>query len=184
MTFMQILFLVVAAVTLFSAMMVVSSRNLMHSALWLVLTLLGVAVSFAMLEAGFFAIVQVLVYVGAIAILIIFAVMMTRQVMRRDPTRLNRGWWAGALLALLLFAAIVIVLSAWDLFLFPLPEASPAADLMTKFGVALVDAQQYAVPFELASVLLLAALVGAIYAAYDRSKPAHDLQAGAGGQKA
>ncbi|HZU86963.1 MAG TPA: NADH-quinone oxidoreductase subunit J [Anaerolineaceae bacterium] len=182
MTFMQILFLVVAAVTLFSAMMVVSAKRLMHSALWLVMTLLGVAVSFAMLEASFFAIVQVLVYVGAIAILIIFAVMMTRQVMHRDPHRLNRGWWLGALASAGLFGGIVVVLSAWDVFSLPLPQASPAADLMTRFGVALVDAQQYAIPFELASVLLLAALVGAIYAAYDRSKPPHEPPLGQGGQ--
>ncbi len=183
MTFMQILFLIVAAVTIFSAFYVVTARKLMHAALWLVLTLLGVAVTFAMLEASFFAIVQVLVYVGAIAILIIFAVMMTRQVMRSDPRRLNKGWWLSGLLVLGLLAAIVFVLSTWDVFLLRMPEASPAVDLMTKFGMALVDAQQYAVPFELASVLLLAALVGGIYAAYDRSKPARE-PAEEGGQKA
>lgn len=180
MTFMQILFLVVAAITLFSAIMVISARRLMHSALWLVLTLLGVAVSFALLEASFFAIVQVLVYVGAIAILIIFAVMMTRDVMRSDPHRLNRGWWAAALVVLGVFAGIVSVFVAWDVFTLRMPEASPAPEMISRLGVALVDAQQYAIPFELASVLLLAALVGAIYVAYDRSKPTHE--AGGGGQ--
>ena len=75
----QFFFLVTAAVILVSAVMTVITRKMMHSALWFVLALLGVAVIFALLEASFFAVVQVLVYVGAIAILIIFAVMLTRR---------------------------------------------------------------------------------------------------------
>src|SRR5512142_3325538 len=96
---LQILFLIIALITLVSAAMVVSSRRLMHSALWLVLTLFGVAVMFAFLEASFFAVVQVLVYIGAIAILIIFAVMLTRRATDESSPRLNRGWWAALLAA-------------------------------------------------------------------------------------
>ena len=82
----QFFFLVTAAVILVSAVMTVITRKMMHSALWFVLALLGVAVIFALLEASFFAVVQVLVYVGAIAILIIFAVMFTRQAMEDTGT--------------------------------------------------------------------------------------------------
>lgn len=79
MTPIQIIFLIVALLTLGASVMVVSARRMMHAALWLILTLLGVAVMFATLESGFFTIVQVVVYIGAIAILILFAVMLTRR---------------------------------------------------------------------------------------------------------
>jgi len=65
---LQILFIIIAVVTLVSAIFVVTAHKLMHAALWLVLALFGVAVLFAFLEASFFAVVQVLVYIGAIAI--------------------------------------------------------------------------------------------------------------------
>jgi NADH-quinone oxidoreductase subunit J len=95
----QIVFLIVALFTLGSGFMVVTTRNLVHAALWLVSTLFGVAVVFALLNAGFLAVVQVVVYIGAIAILFIFAVMLTRKDMRDQGPQLNRNWWFGALLS-------------------------------------------------------------------------------------
>ena len=167
---LQILFLIIALVTLVSAILVVTSRILMHSALWLVLTLFGVAVMFAFLEASFFAVVQVLVYIGAIAILIIFAVMLTRRVWDENAPRLNRGWWAALLATLALFAGLVVILvgpGAWAGFQAG-PAASPDIALLPQFGADLVDPTKFAIPFEAASVLLLAALVGAIYVAADK----------------
>ncbi len=79
MTIMQIFFLIVGAVILGSALMVVTTGNLIHSVLWLIVTLFGVAVLYAILNASFLAVVQVVVYIGAIAILFIFAVMLTSQ---------------------------------------------------------------------------------------------------------
>jgi NADH-quinone oxidoreductase subunit J len=87
MTPIQIVFLLVAAATLISAVMVVSARRIMHAALWLVLSLLGVAIIFVTLETSFFAVVQVIVYIGAIATLIIFAVMLTRREQQQDYAR-------------------------------------------------------------------------------------------------
>ena len=84
MTIMQIFFLIVGVVILGSALMVVTTGNLIHAALWLIVTLFGVAVLYAILNASFLAVVQVVVYIGAIAILFIFAVMLTRKEMR-DP---------------------------------------------------------------------------------------------------
>ena len=106
MTVQQIIFLVVAAVTLLAGLSVVTSRNLIHSALWLILTLSGIAVFYVLLDAGFFAVVQVVVYIGAIAILFIFAVMLTRRAMRDSGPQSNSTWWIGALVALFLFACI------------------------------------------------------------------------------
>ena len=82
MTGEQIVFLIVALFTLVSGLLVVTSRNLVHAALWLVSTLFGVAVTYSLLHANFLAVVQVVVYIGAIAILFIFAVMLTRKDMR------------------------------------------------------------------------------------------------------
>ncbi len=106
MTAMQIIFLVVAAVILGSAVFVVTSRNLIHCALWLIVTLFGVAVLYALLNAGFLAVVQVVIYIGAIAILFIFAVMLTRADLLQHTPQLNPAWWLNAILALALVRRI------------------------------------------------------------------------------
>src|SRR5512147_1663726 len=106
MTGEQIVFLLVALFTLVSGFFVVTSRNLVHAALWLVATLFGVAVTYALLHASFLAVVQVVVYIGAIAILFIFAVMLTRKDLRDQGPQHNQNWWFGALLALLTFAGL------------------------------------------------------------------------------
>ena len=82
MTLEQIVFILVAILTLGSALMVVTTRNLVHAALWLVVALFGVAVFFVLLHAGFLAVAQVVIYIGAIAILTIFTIMLTRRVAR------------------------------------------------------------------------------------------------------
>jgi NADH-quinone oxidoreductase subunit J len=116
MTPMQLIFIIVAFVTLFSAVMVVSVRRMMHSALFLVLALMGVAALFALLESTFFAIIQVLVYIGSIAILIIFAVMLTRHVMTVEDAQLNRGWWHAAVLMVILLAGFLNLILKWQPF--------------------------------------------------------------------
>lgn len=162
MTSLQIVFLVVAGITIASAVMVVTARKTMHSAFWLVLTLLGAAVLFATLQAGFFAVVQLMVYIGAIAILILFAVMLTRGILEEAGGPVHKRWWGGALAAVGLFAGMVGALSFWSEFntlLVELGQPEPIAEL----GMALVSADGYLIPFEVASVLLLAAMVAAIY---------------------
>lgn len=168
MTPMQILFLLVGALSLFGAVMVVSARRVMHSALWLVFVLFDMAVLFAMLESGFFAVVQVMVYVGAIAILIVFAVMLTRKVMLDTGPQVVKGWWLPAVLMALLFGGVVAVFSTWDKFSAARPELSPEAYSIAEFGKLLVSPDGFMIPFEVASLLLLAALVGAVFVASDR----------------
>src|SRR5512141_1843438 len=113
MTAMQIVFLVVAGVILGSALLVVTTRNLIHSALWLIVTLFGVAVLYALLNAGFLAVVQVVIYIGAIAILFIFAVMLTRADLRDRTPQLNGGWWLNAILAVLTFGGLIWLFTSW-----------------------------------------------------------------------
>jgi len=168
MTAEQIIFLLVALFTLGSGFMVVTTGNLVHAALWLVATLFGVAIVFALLNAGFLAVVQVVVYIGAIAILFIFAVMLTRKDMRDQGPQMNRGWWVGALIAVLVFAGLFFLLQGWN-GLSRTAAAIPAGfDAVAELGNALVSPDAFVLPFEVASVLLVAALVGAVYVAFNR----------------
>jgi len=166
MDFMQVFFLVLAAVILGSALMVVTTRKMIHAAFWLVVTLFGVAALYALLNAGFLAMVQIVVYVGAIAILFIFAVMLTRKDLRDSAKALNDNWGWAALFAALSFGGLFMLLRQWTGFSQAGPADLPAdMDMVTELGTALVSPDAYILPFEVASVLLLAALIGAVYVA-------------------
>ena len=168
MTGEQIIFLAVALFTLGSGFMVVTTRNLIHAALWLVSTLFGVAVAFALLNAGFLAVVQVVVYIGAIAILFIFAVMLTRKDMRDQGQQTNKNWWIGALLSVLTFVGLFFLLQGWNGLSKTAADIPSGFDAVAELGNALVSPNAYVLPFEVASVLLVAALVGAVYVAFNR----------------
>ena len=168
MTAMQLIFLVGVVITLGSALMVVSVKNIMHSALWLIASLFGVAVLFALLQANFFAVVQVVVYIGAIAILVIFAVMLTRRVMQDRSTQLTKNWWLAGLISVGFFGCLVYMLGSWSGFWSLAPDYPNVDAQLTQLGLALVTPDAYMIPFEVASVLLLAALVGAIFVAFQK----------------
>ena len=168
MTSQQIIFIILAAITLGSAVMVVTARNLVHAALWLIAALFGVACLFVALNAGFLAVAQVVIYIGAISILIIFAIMLTRGVGQGTSTQTNANWGWGALLAVVFFGGLVWLLSLWSGFTTQKPEIGRAFDPLRQLGQALVSPNAYVIPFEVASVLLLAALIGAIIVAWDR----------------
>jgi NADH-quinone oxidoreductase subunit J len=168
MTPVQIIFIVAAALTLGSALMVVTTRNLIHSALWLVVALFGVAVLYVLLEAGFLAIVQVVIYIGAIAILMIFAIMLTRKMVNETTPRFNANWSWALLMGLVMFAGLAFILVSWPGINTPLAELPRTADPLRELGVALVSPDAYVLPFEVASIMLLAALIGAIVVAWER----------------
>ena len=168
MTGTQIFFLIVAAVTLIAGLMVVTVRNLIHAALWLVVTLFGVAMIYAILNAGFLAVVQVVVYIGAIAILFIFAVMLTRREMRDTGAPVNKNWLSGALPAVVTFAGLTFLLQSWSGFSKTAAAIPSGFDAVNQLGNALTSPAGYVLPFEVASVLLLAALVGAVYLAFNK----------------
>ncbi|NIO40177.1 MAG: NADH-quinone oxidoreductase subunit J, partial [Burkholderiales bacterium] len=156
-------FLAAAAVTLIAAIMVVTVPRLIHAGLWLILALAGIAVLFVLLDNGFLAVVQVAIYIDAIAILIIIAVMLTRRVMSDTEPQINRMWLASAFVCLVIMAGLLgIVSQAPDPDLSPLIEEATSLDAL---GRALVDVDGFILPFEVASVLLVAALVGAILVA-------------------
>jgi NADH-quinone oxidoreductase subunit J len=160
MTMQQILFIVFGAIALVAALGVVVVRKLFHAALWLLLAFFGVAALYVILEAPFFAAVQLFVYMGAIGILIIFAIMLTRGMMAEKLPRANQQWWMAGLLAAALLAVLI-----WLILQGPWGEPSSAAvpeNSMELLGRAFVDPQGFVLPFEVASVLLVMALIGAL----------------------
>jgi len=168
MTAQQFFFIVFSALTLIAALRVVTTGNLFHAALWLIVTLAGVATLFVLLEAGLLAAVQVLVYIGAISILIIFAIMLTRDVANPRQKRLNSWSGVGAIVAVALLVVLAQVVGSFPWKASTLAEAPN--DSIAALGKALVDAGQFVLPFEVISVLLLVALVGSVYVARARAK--------------
>lgn len=168
MTGSQILFLLTGAVILASAFMCITVRKMIHAALFFVLALLGTAVLFAMLEAGFFAVIQVLIYVGAIAILIIFAVMLTQRSLENRGKHLNASTLITLIVVIVIFSGLVLSIRRWvPIFGVTSPLPKEAFDL-GNLGIALTNPQEFALPFEVTSILLLAAMIGSIYIAYER----------------
>lgn len=167
-TLMLAAFLSLAALTLGPAILVVTTRNLVHAGFWLLPSLLGIAGLYALLEAHLFVAVQVLVYIGAILVLILFALMLTRDVMDPKEAQTNRlGGWAGLVCGIgLLVTAHVLFGHRW-----PISGQSPlgAHAQTAALGVALTG--RYVLIFEAASVVLLAALLAAIVLARG-SRPA------------
>ncbi len=157
MSWVGLLFWLLAAVTVGSALLVVTTRNLVHAALWLVVTLGAVAGVYLLLAAEFVAWVQVLVYIGAVVVLLLFGVMLTRAPIGRDADLDNDQRLLGALVALFVFGALgaVLIDGFGDQKVGTIAVRRTAEVSDSIFGA-------YVVPFEVSSVLLLAALVGAV----------------------
>lgn len=174
MTPIQIVFLIVAAATLISAIMVVSARRIMHAALWLIMAFLGVAIIFVTLETGFFAVVQVVVYIGAIAILIIFAVMLTRREQQDSGEQFNSQVVISLLVVLAVAGGLIAALFGWQNFQQLRPSLDTASQVeieqIAEMGRLFVSPDAYLIPFEVASILLIGALIGVVYVANEQKK--------------
>jgi NADH-quinone oxidoreductase subunit J len=164
----QVIFILSAALIIASAVMVVTTRNLIHAALWLISTLFGVAILFALLDASFLAVVQVVVYIGAIAIMFIFAVMLTRKELRDQGPQVNSSWPIAALFSALTLGGLFVLFTKWSGFNAPLGQIPAGADTLSQLGIALTSPDAFVLPFEVASVLLLAALIGSVYVAMNK----------------
>jgi NADH-quinone oxidoreductase subunit J len=165
MTAQQIIFLIIGALILASGIMVVISKRLLQAALWLVVALFGIAVLYAMLQANFLAVVQVIIYIGAIAILFIFTIMLTRREMRDQGAQTNKNWWVAALIGLVFFISLFFIISGQPDVNRTASEIPAGVDILGNLSTSLVSPNAYVLPFEVASVLLLAALIGAVYIA-------------------
>jgi NADH:ubiquinone oxidoreductase subunit 6 (subunit J) len=162
----QLVFAGIAIFTCASALGVVLVRNLFHGALALVATLFGVAALYVMLEAEFLAVSQVLVYVGAIATLITFAIMLTRSMMYGKTSPMNRQWGKTGLFVVMLFLALMGFVNS-------IPWADSAAPVLTDESVIAALGElfvtKYVIAFEVLGLLLLVALVGAVMLARDNN---------------
>ncbi len=167
MSLQQILFIIFGAITLGAALLVVTRRNVFHAALFLILSFFGVAGLYVLLEAPFLAAVQLFVYVGGIAILIVFAITLTRDTMNplENGAGRNRQWWAAALVAVALCGMLGWVALNHDWGAAPGPVLEHSIAIL---GTTLVDPEGLVLPFEVASVLLLVTLIGTVTIARER----------------
>ncbi|MBN1173990.1 MAG: NADH-quinone oxidoreductase subunit J [Micromonosporaceae bacterium] len=156
MTVADVLLITIGAVVLGSALLVVTTRHLVRAGLWLIVTLIGVAAAYLVLTAEMVAWVQILLYLGAVVVLLLFAVMLTRAPIGVSDD-LNRPRWPGALVGLGAAGALgALLVNAYRWEKVELPEAGTAE----RIGEQVF--QSWVLPFELVGLLLLAALIGAI----------------------
>jgi NADH-quinone oxidoreductase subunit J len=157
----NIFFGVIALIAIAAALRMVTTTNVFHAALYLMIVLGAVAGVYIILAAEFVAAAQVLVYIGAVVVLVLFGVMLTRARIGDEPDLDYEHRWLGVLVAGLLLA--VMSYSLWDRF----EDTLLPADREIQRTAEVADSifATYIVPFEAISVLLLAALIGAIVVA-------------------
>ncbi len=190
-----------SALILFSGLMVVIVKNIIHAALWLIASFAGVAAFYFLLEAPYIGVVQILVYTGAISILMLFAIMLTRQVTGEGTRQLFKRWWVALVVAVALFGGVMLPAiwapqlpvtergqpnywpqadraappgggntasggNAGGTGAEPQPEAE-APQIAGALEIGQSFMREYLLPFEVSSLLLLVALIGAVVIAYE-----------------
>ena len=162
----NIAFGIIAAAMSIGAVRVVTARNVVHAALWLVIVLAGAAGQYILLAAEFVAATQVLVYIGAIVVLFLFGVMLTRARIGVEQDLTHRGAIVGGVAtSVLLFGVMAYALiDEYGWTRTKLPADTRIATVASSNSATVSDSifSTYLIPFEVVSVLLLAALVGAI----------------------
>jgi NADH-quinone oxidoreductase subunit J len=168
-------FFAFALLTVGSALAILLTRQLLHAAFALLLTFLGVAALYVLAGADFLAVTQVMIYVGGVLVLLIFGVMLTQQStiagagFRSKRTDLRTNPWLGLLVAGSLFGVLLTVVLRvnWSLFSHLNPPAAPGtgshSSSIPTIGMQLMT--EFALPFEVAAILLMVALIGAAYVA-------------------
>ncbi|MEU1627794.1 NADH-quinone oxidoreductase subunit J [Streptomyces sp. NPDC020096] len=158
-TGVEIAFVLIGIATLGAALVTVTTKQLVHAALWLVVALGGLAVEYLLLTAEFIAWVQVLIYVGSVVVLLLFGLMLTRAPIGRSPDADSGNGWVALTVAVAATATLVwVVVDAFRSTWIDLGGAAQGSAKVT--GTILF--RHWVLPFEALSVLLLAALVGAI----------------------
>jgi NADH-quinone oxidoreductase subunit J len=162
----MVIFILLSALILGAALAVVTVKNIIHAALWLIAAFFGVGALYLLMEAEFIAVVQVLIYVGAISILILFAIMLTRHVTGEGVRQLYQRWWVALLVAVGLFG-LLIVPTVYNYNWEGTAPATQPQGISASLELGTAFMREYLLPFELASVLLLVALIGAIVIAFE-----------------
>jgi NADH:ubiquinone oxidoreductase subunit 6 (subunit J) len=165
-----VVFWIIAIILVGSSLAVVLERNIVHAALALVLFFGAAAGIYILLNAEFIAIVQVLIYAGAVTILILFAIMLTQHSMSRNSNPVSSQWWLAALICVLLGGGIIYAVGHSVMAVGSptssvlLGSAGSNGGTVVRLGQLLFSpfTYSYVLPFEIASVVLLVAIVGAI----------------------
>ena len=154
-----ILFWVLSVMALFSALMVITSKNPMHSVIWLIIVFFAISGHYLLLNAQFLAIVNIIVYAGAIMVLFLFVIMLMNLNADAEPPKNMYLKMAGVIAGMSLMIVFVAALSQSADIKVPLAQGSNIG-LIKVLGKALFS--DYVIPFEISSVLFLSAMVGAI----------------------
>lgn len=164
----SLLFWIFAVILVGAALMVVGMRNIVHSALALIVLFAMAAGIYILLDAEFIAVVQILVYAGAVTILILFALMLTRIRGQKHTNPTNKQWGIALVICTLLGAAIIYAATTSQQLIKNSTGALPAfpgdVNNVVRIGQLLYSPTEYSyvLPFEIASIVLLVAIVGAI----------------------
>jgi NADH-quinone oxidoreductase subunit J len=159
----EIGFLILSGLALFSAILVITQRSAVHSAIWLIVTLFSVGGVYLTLEAPFLFAVQVILYVGAIMVLFLFVVMLVNLDAAANQAQFSRRWALGLCTVVILLAELVYGFYAQSRRGFNLaPSFQQSAPAANTQAIGTVLYRTYMLPVEIASILLLVAMVGAI----------------------
>jgi NADH-quinone oxidoreductase subunit J len=163
---MNFMFWLIAIITLGSALMMVLNKNIFHSALYMIVTFIGVAGMYVLLQADFMAAVQILVYAGAIAIFIVFGVMLTQRGNMKQTNLFSKSAGLAGLVSLALIVINVIMVrnTKWPV----TTGVKPPEDTVNQIADLMFN--KMVIPFEVAAVLLLVALLGAVIIAKEVKK--------------
>jgi len=157
----NLFFYLLATMILVSAVLTITRRNAVHSAIWLVTTLLGVAGLFLHQQAEFLAAVQVLVYIGGITVLFLFVIMLVNLDEAARQRQFNRQWTIALVCAAVLLVEFgYFIYKGTDSFYFAQPAGGSLQPNTQLIALALY--RDYMLPFEIASLLLLVAMIGAV----------------------
>jgi len=163
-----VVFLLISALTVAGAMAAALLRNLVHCALSLTITFAGLALLYLQLDAQFAGFAQILVYIGAVAILVVFAILLTRGAGVPEYRSYSSNWFVG-----LLIAAATFALLTWAVVVsLPANGAVPEAPAITVQSIGLALMSSYALPLEIVAVVLTVALIGAVIVAMPDAKDA------------
>ena len=156
----QILFWILSVVALFSALMVITSKNPMHSVIWLIIVFFAISGHYLLLNAQFLAIVNIIVYAGAIMVLFLYVLMLMDLKKETEPKKNRWLKLAGAVAGGSLLLVLIAALKKADLANQFAETRTGDIGLIENLGKTLFN--EYVVPFEISSILFLSAMVGAV----------------------
>lgn len=162
----SIIFYVVAALIIFTALKMVLSTNLVHSALFMAATFACIAFVYILLNADYLAVVQIMVYVGAITILLVFGIMLTKREYIEKSTQFNKYKIYGAIVAAALFIVFAV-----NIFTAKFAVVSTGTAESTILGISSLLLNDYSIAFQIVGVLLLVSTIGAIVIGKGVKKP-------------